>query len=239
MPFVCRFTQVWLLYPRRFGSRRRRRSVSLWESGLACWSPFLATTNSLTTVTGKSGEGGQGKELSFTHTNTLITFEAPWNALRRWHQAVQQAAVAPIKTVAPFENHKCPAGGFYLLLWFQMFLRSETFCCKDFSKKEKKKTQKVILFIEMPFFGGSIFTPFLENWEPLFWNVPFLTVTLLFHYVFLFLLFFLSWPRDAIITSSINSLTSFFSGFVVFSFLGYMSHKHNVALDKVARDGKV
>uniref|UniRef100_A0A8C6L0W6 Transporter n=1 Tax=Nothobranchius furzeri TaxID=105023 RepID=A0A8C6L0W6_NOTFU len=43
--------------------------------------------------------------------------------------------------------------------------------------------------------------------------------------------------RDAIITSSINSLTSFFSGFVVFSFLGYMSHKHNVALDKVARDG--
>uniref|UniRef100_A0A3Q2X8Q6 Transporter n=1 Tax=Hippocampus comes TaxID=109280 RepID=A0A3Q2X8Q6_HIPCM len=43
--------------------------------------------------------------------------------------------------------------------------------------------------------------------------------------------------RDAIITSSINSLTSFFSGFVVFSFLGYMSYKHNVALEKVARDG--
>lgn len=48
-----------------------------------------------------------------------------------------------------------------------------------------------------------------------------------------------SFVRDAIITSSINSLTSFFSGFVVFSFLGYMSHKHNVALDKVARDGMV
>uniref|UniRef100_A0AAY4ESA7 Transporter n=1 Tax=Denticeps clupeoides TaxID=299321 RepID=A0AAY4ESA7_9TELE len=43
--------------------------------------------------------------------------------------------------------------------------------------------------------------------------------------------------RDAIITSSINSLTSFFSGFVIFSFLGYMSNKHNVALDKVATDG--
>uniref|UniRef100_A0A8B9KY86 Transporter n=1 Tax=Astyanax mexicanus TaxID=7994 RepID=A0A8B9KY86_ASTMX len=43
--------------------------------------------------------------------------------------------------------------------------------------------------------------------------------------------------RDAIITSSINSLTSFFSGFVIFSFLGYMSQKHNVALDKVATDG--
>uniref|UniRef100_A0A3B3ZYJ9 Transporter n=1 Tax=Periophthalmus magnuspinnatus TaxID=409849 RepID=A0A3B3ZYJ9_9GOBI len=43
--------------------------------------------------------------------------------------------------------------------------------------------------------------------------------------------------RDAIITSSINSLTSFFSGFVVFSFLGYLSKKHNVSLDNVARDG--
>uniref|UniRef100_A0A6Q2YWX0 Transporter n=1 Tax=Esox lucius TaxID=8010 RepID=A0A6Q2YWX0_ESOLU len=43
--------------------------------------------------------------------------------------------------------------------------------------------------------------------------------------------------RDAIITSSINSLTSFFSGFVIFSFLGYMSQKHNVPLDKVATDG--
>uniref|UniRef100_A0A8C9QZE0 Transporter n=3 Tax=Scleropages formosus TaxID=113540 RepID=A0A8C9QZE0_SCLFO len=43
--------------------------------------------------------------------------------------------------------------------------------------------------------------------------------------------------RDAIITSSINSLTSFFSGFVIFSFLGYMSQKHNVALEEVATDG--
>lgn len=51
--------------------------------------------------------------------------------------------------------------------------------------------------------------------------------------------YFIYLSRDAIITSSINSLTSFFSGFVVFSFLGYMSHKHNVALDKVSRDGTV
>ncbi|MGH0177206.1 UNVERIFIED_CONTAM: hypothetical protein FKN15_010023 [Acipenser sinensis] len=43
--------------------------------------------------------------------------------------------------------------------------------------------------------------------------------------------------RDAIITSSVNSLTSFFSGFVVFSFLGYMAQKHNVALEDVATDG--
>lgn len=59
--------------------------------------------------------------------------------------------------------------------------------------------------------------------------------SVLFHTLLLF--FFPLRFRDAIITSSINSLTSFFSGFVVFSFLGYMSHKHNVALDKVARDG--
>uniref|UniRef100_A0A8C7G6V7 Transporter n=1 Tax=Oncorhynchus kisutch TaxID=8019 RepID=A0A8C7G6V7_ONCKI len=43
--------------------------------------------------------------------------------------------------------------------------------------------------------------------------------------------------RDAIITSSINSLTSFFSGFVIFSFLGYMSHKHSVPLDKCSGQG--
>lgn len=55
------------------------------------------------------------------------------------------------------------------------------------------------------------------------------------------LILFITWclHRDAIITSSINSLTSFFSGFVIFSFLGYMSQKHNVALDKVATDGKL
>uniref|UniRef100_A0A4W3K5X4 Transporter n=1 Tax=Callorhinchus milii TaxID=7868 RepID=A0A4W3K5X4_CALMI len=40
--------------------------------------------------------------------------------------------------------------------------------------------------------------------------------------------------RDAIITSSVNSVTSFFSGFVVFSFLGYMSNRHGVALEDVA-----
>ncbi|XP_069075861.1 sodium-dependent dopamine transporter [Pleurodeles waltl] len=43
--------------------------------------------------------------------------------------------------------------------------------------------------------------------------------------------------RDAIITTSVNSLTSFFSGFVIFSFLGYMSQKHNVAISDVAKDG--
>ena len=58
-------------------------------------------------------------------------------------------------------------------------------------------------------------------------------VLILFSDVAIFELF-----RDAIITSSINSLTSFFSGFVIFSFLGNMSQKHNVALDEVATNGE-
>ncbi|XP_063460235.1 sodium-dependent dopamine transporter isoform X2 [Pan paniscus] len=43
--------------------------------------------------------------------------------------------------------------------------------------------------------------------------------------------------RDAIVTTSINSLTSFSSGFVVFSFLGYMAQKHSVPIGDVAKDG--
>ncbi|MBV96603.1 Sodium-dependent dopamine transporter, partial [Eschrichtius robustus] len=42
--------------------------------------------------------------------------------------------------------------------------------------------------------------------------------------------------RDAIITTSVNSLTSFSSGFVVFSFLGYMAQKHSVPIGDVAKD---
>nr|XP_045362864.1 sodium-dependent dopamine transporter [Camelus bactrianus] len=43
--------------------------------------------------------------------------------------------------------------------------------------------------------------------------------------------------RDAVITTSVNSLTSFSSGFVVFSFLGYMAQKHSVPIGDVAKDG--
>lgn len=39
--------------------------------------------------------------------------------------------------------------------------------------------------------------------------------------------------RDALLTSSINCLTSFLAGFVIFSVLGYMAKVQNVDIDKV------
>ncbi|KAL1140832.1 hypothetical protein AAG570_000760 [Ranatra chinensis] len=43
--------------------------------------------------------------------------------------------------------------------------------------------------------------------------------------------------RDAILTSSINCLTSFLAGFVIFSVLGYMAHVQNKTVDKVGLEG--
>ncbi|XP_021954032.1 sodium-dependent serotonin transporter isoform X2 [Folsomia candida] len=43
--------------------------------------------------------------------------------------------------------------------------------------------------------------------------------------------------RDAIITSSINCLTSFLAGFVIFSVLGYMAKVQNKSIDKVGLEG--
>ncbi|ESO97642.1 hypothetical protein LOTGIDRAFT_103896 [Lottia gigantea] len=43
--------------------------------------------------------------------------------------------------------------------------------------------------------------------------------------------------RDALLTSAINCLTSFFSGFVIFMILGYMSQKSGLDIDKVATEG--
>ncbi|XP_058419498.1 sodium-dependent dopamine transporter [Diceros bicornis minor] len=43
--------------------------------------------------------------------------------------------------------------------------------------------------------------------------------------------------RDAVITTSVNALTSFSSGFVVFSFLGHLAQKHSVPIGEVAKDG--
>jgi len=44
--------------------------------------------------------------------------------------------------------------------------------------------------------------------------------------------------RDALATSSINCVTSFFAGFVIFSVLGYMSKKSHTPIDKVATEGE-
>ncbi|XP_041349203.1 sodium-dependent dopamine transporter-like [Gigantopelta aegis] len=43
--------------------------------------------------------------------------------------------------------------------------------------------------------------------------------------------------RDALITSAINCLTSFFSGFVIFMILGYMAHKSHQPISEVATEG--
>uniref|UniRef100_A0A8C5WII2 Solute carrier family 6 member 2 n=1 Tax=Leptobrachium leishanense TaxID=445787 RepID=A0A8C5WII2_9ANUR len=43
--------------------------------------------------------------------------------------------------------------------------------------------------------------------------------------------------RDALLTSTINCVTSFISGFAIFSILGYMAHKHNVKIEDVATEG--
>lgn len=47
-----------------------------------------------------------------------------------------------------------------------------------------------------------------------------------------------SLSRDALLTSTVNCVTSFFSGFAIFSVLGYMAYKHKVNIEDVATEGK-
>ena len=54
-------------------------------------------------------------------------------------------------------------------------------------------------------------------------------------YVFITKLFF--YFRDAILTSCINSATSFIAGFVIFSVLGYMAHASGQNIEDVATEG--
>ncbi|KAB7498642.1 Sodium-dependent serotonin transporter [Armadillidium nasatum] len=44
--------------------------------------------------------------------------------------------------------------------------------------------------------------------------------------------------RDCLITSLVNAITSFYSGLVIFTYLGYMAHKQNTPISEVATDGK-
>lgn len=43
--------------------------------------------------------------------------------------------------------------------------------------------------------------------------------------------------RDCLITTAVNCFTSFFSGFVIFTYLGYMSYKQGVHISTVATEG--
>lgn len=43
--------------------------------------------------------------------------------------------------------------------------------------------------------------------------------------------------RDCLVTTAVNCFTSFFSGFVIFTYLGYMSHKQGVHISMVATEG--
>ncbi|MBN3290664.1 SC6A2 protein, partial [Polypterus senegalus] len=43
--------------------------------------------------------------------------------------------------------------------------------------------------------------------------------------------------RDALLTSTANCVTSFFSGFAIFSVLGYMAEEYHVEIEKVATEG--
>lgn len=44
--------------------------------------------------------------------------------------------------------------------------------------------------------------------------------------------------KDALITSSINCLTSFLAGFVIFSVLGYMAKTQNKSIEEVGLEGE-
>lgn len=43
--------------------------------------------------------------------------------------------------------------------------------------------------------------------------------------------------RDCLILAVVNSATSFFSGFAIFSFLGFMAYEQNVPIADVAESG--
>ena len=55
--------------------------------------------------------------------------------------------------------------------------------------------------------------------------------------IFNFLLFLIC--RDALTIAAINTATSLFSGFVIFSVIGFMAHQQNKLVSEVADSGEV
>lgn len=53
----------------------------------------------------------------------------------------------------------------------------------------------------------------------------------------MFVIFVDFFSRDAMLTSIINSATSFVAGFVIFSVLGYMAHSVGRSIKEVATEG--
>ena len=51
------------------------------------------------------------------------------------------------------------------------------------------------------------------------------------------LIFLWFFSRDCLVTSAVNSLTSFFSGFVIFTYLGYMAEYQDKDIQDVAEQG--
>ncbi|GIY18165.1 hypothetical protein CEXT_770331 [Caerostris extrusa] len=43
--------------------------------------------------------------------------------------------------------------------------------------------------------------------------------------------------RDCLFTVAVNSFTSFYSGFVIFAYLGYMANKESLPISEVATEG--
>ena len=72
-------------------------------------------------------------------------------------------------------------------------------------------------------------------------NVPLflpMSFTVLFLSSLYFSVFLCIFCRDAFLLAVINSGTSFFAGFVVFSVLGFMAAEQGVDISKVAESGK-
>ena len=69
---------------------------------------------------------------------------------------------------------------------------------------------------------------------PSVWQYP---VIYVYNNMILSFIVFIFHFRDCMVTSVVNSLTSFFSGFVIFTYLGYMAKYQDRKIENVAEQG--